>query len=363
MNKNTYIYSLEYPEGNVRYIGKANNPNRRYKNHLSSSLSRKEITLKSNWIYGLLNNREIPILNIIDEVDIKEWKFWESYYIYLYRSWGFDLKNGTFGGDGVANQNHIERKKISEGVKKAYNEGRLQVWNKGLNGIKIGWEKGKKRKKEDGEKTAKGLKEYYKTHDTWNKGKKTGYIPWNKGKKGVMPEPWNKGTKGVMVAWNKGISMRDESKEKCRINAHNKKPVLQFDLEGNFIKEYSYIADTGINNVISCCKGNARSAGGFLWLYKEDYNKNNKLLDNRVLEYNNKNLNMSRGTGGMSHSAKKVVKLNSKTNKVIEEYDSIIDAKNKTGCSGIGAVCNGKINTSGGFKWMFLKDWEDGKNS
>jgi hypothetical protein len=36
----------------------------------------------------------------IDDVDESEWEFWESHYIWLFRSWGFILENKNFGGGG-----------------------------------------------------------------------------------------------------------------------------------------------------------------------------------------------------------------------------------------------------------------------
>ena len=53
-----------------------------------------------------------------------------------------------------------------------------------VKGCKIN--KGRKHSKEWIEKTRKIKKEYYKTHSSWNKGKK-----------GVMPVPWNKDKKGT----------------------------------------------------------------------------------------------------------------------------------------------------------------------
>ena len=52
------------------------------------------------------------------------------------------------------------------------------------------------------------------------------------------------------------------------------KPVLQFDLLGNFIKEWPSMMkvyeELGIHqgNISSCCSGNRKSAGGYLWKYK-----------------------------------------------------------------------------------------------
>ena len=54
----------------------------------------------------------------------------------------------------------------------------------------------------------------------------------------------------------------------------NRKVVLQFDKLGNLIKEYEYltqVADDGFNvgNVGSVCNGKLKSAGGFVWKFKE----------------------------------------------------------------------------------------------
>lgn len=52
------------------------------------------------------------------------------------------------------------------------------------------------------------------------------------------------------------------------------KPVLQYDKNGNFIKEYPSIMDaerkTGIRHNIICrvCKGKQRTSGGYIWKYK-----------------------------------------------------------------------------------------------
>jgi len=70
-------------------------------------------------------------------------------------------------------------------------------------------------------------------------------------------------TKKGSTPWNKG-----------RRNVGNLKPVLQYDLDGNFIKEYISIKDakdkTGISAVNHCLKyDNYKTAGGYIWKYKE----------------------------------------------------------------------------------------------
>ena len=66
----------------------------------------------------------------------------------------------------------------------------------------------------------------------------------------------------------------EESKQKMSENRPSKL-VLQFSKDGEFIAEYSSIHEaerqTGCNqgNICQCCKGNRKSAGGFIWKYKK----------------------------------------------------------------------------------------------
>ena len=69
-------------------------------------------------------------------------------------------------------------------------------------------------------------------------------------------------------------------KQKKEIKQNNKNlPIIQYDLNMNLIKEYPSIAiaskETGINkcNISACIKNRQKTAGGFIWKYKdEDYN-------------------------------------------------------------------------------------------
>ena len=38
--------------------------------------------------------------NVIDTVDVKDWKYWEKYWIAQHRQWGFELMNKNEGGGG-----------------------------------------------------------------------------------------------------------------------------------------------------------------------------------------------------------------------------------------------------------------------
>ena len=55
-----------------------------------------------------------------------------------------------------------------------------------------------------------------------------------------------------------------------------KKPILQYDLNDNFIKEWDSASNTGLELHISnsdigkCCKGKLKTCGGFIWRYKDE---------------------------------------------------------------------------------------------
>lgn len=95
-----FIYTLSDPNtGLVRYVGKTNNIRKRLSSHLSNN-HLSEITKKNNWIISLLRNEQLPIIEVVDEVSSEDIDFYEVFYISLFKSWGFDLLNGTDGGDG-----------------------------------------------------------------------------------------------------------------------------------------------------------------------------------------------------------------------------------------------------------------------
>jgi hypothetical protein len=108
----TNIYILIDPETNiVKYVGKSNNPKRRFGRHLS----RKTNARKQQWLNALKNKDLKPELLIIDNVNNSEWEFWEYHYINLYKSWGFDLLNLQEGGrhnsSGFKNCKHTDETK------------------------------------------------------------------------------------------------------------------------------------------------------------------------------------------------------------------------------------------------------------
>jgi oligopeptide/dipeptide ABC transporter ATP-binding protein len=101
IEKEHYIYELIDPETNVtRYIGQSINPKKRYNKHVAESENKNFKYHKQCWINGLLKKNLKPILNIIDCETSENIDLLEKMYISLYLSWGIDLTNISFGGQG-----------------------------------------------------------------------------------------------------------------------------------------------------------------------------------------------------------------------------------------------------------------------
>lgn len=98
------IYALCDPyTGEVRYVGKSDDPARRFRDHLTQGQLNRHKTRKNSWIKGLLAQGTEPILDILDVVPADQANHAEREYIGLWRYLvGDRLLNGTDGGDGGA---------------------------------------------------------------------------------------------------------------------------------------------------------------------------------------------------------------------------------------------------------------------
>ena len=83
------------------------------------------------------------------------------------------------------------------------------------------------------------------------------------------------------IPHNLGKSFSQESKNKISkslLGIKNKPfcPVIQMDLEGNFIEEFESITDasiktnSSISKICSVCKGNRKTTNNFKWRYKNE---------------------------------------------------------------------------------------------
>ncbi len=96
----TFIYVLKDPvTGDVRYVGKTDNPKHRLGLHLIES--RKHKHRRACWVRSLLRRGLQPQMEVVDEVPRAYWQALEAAYIAFYRELGYRLTNSTPGGDGT----------------------------------------------------------------------------------------------------------------------------------------------------------------------------------------------------------------------------------------------------------------------
>lgn len=165
---------------------------------------------------------------IIDEVE--DWKFWESYWIEQFLQWGFILENKNNGGGGPSS--YTEEQKMK------------------MRGPRPG----------TGEKISKTLKE--RNHSQYYTDEVREKISNSlKGK----PRPFSESHKIAM-----GIAKRKQAK-----------PVLQYDLDGNFIKEWESKGQAAqwlkketnrtsnlVSQIKDCILGRQKTCCGYVWKYK-----------------------------------------------------------------------------------------------
>jgi len=188
-----------------------------------------------NWVYigKTKNSREQPHklkygnqieYTYIDEVNSlnrKDWEPLESYWIEQFRQWGFEVMNpNKKGGGGPEFRTKETKNKISESNKGKF-KGRKAPW---VTQDRLG----KKRTLESNKKTSESLKNRPQKEEHKIKRAKAQY-----------------------------------------------KTIMQYDLEGNFIKEWEsativeHINGWKRHNISACCLGKQKTSYNYVWKYKK----------------------------------------------------------------------------------------------
>lgn len=138
------------------------------------------------------------------------------------------------------------------------------------------------------------------------------------------------------------------------------KKVLEFDLNGNFIKEWDSTHEPEAfygfkkNTISKCCRMIKKSLTlhGRFWLYKDEYEKDKSILDYRIKKFNEK----------QDLTPKPVIQF-TKEGKYIREYPCIRDAERETGFKGgvISYSCLGKNKKVKSYIFLYKDDYEKDK--
>ena len=177
------------------------------------------------------------LIEIIDEVEVGDWKFWEKYYISLYKSWGLILENKNDGGGGPTQYTELQKQSMR-----------------------------KPRKVGTGEKISKSLlcgnHSHYYTKEIRDKMKLK--------LKGSHGGPFS----------DKHIDNIKNSKRKFS------KRLLQYDLNGLYLREWKSkgevvelinvneprsIGQNVASQIKDCCIGKMISCWGYIWRYKDEF--------------------------------------------------------------------------------------------
>jgi hypothetical protein len=131
-----------------------------------------------------------------------------------------------------------------------------------------------------------------------------------------------------------------------------RRKVIQMDKNGNKKKEWGSIIDasnhykTNHSTIVDCCMGRQKTARGFRWCYKEDYQAKHK----EPLIYRD--------------SSKPIRQINSQ-NEIVKIWRSATEAakKLKGSQANITACCLGTRNISLGYKWEYENGYLKGEKN
>lgn len=305
-----YIYSITNLLNGHTYIGKTNDVERRWKEHRyghgGTAILNKAFKKYSldNFLFDVV--AEIPFDSIEELNDILAQL--EVYYIELYDTF-HNGYNATIGGDGTSG--YKQSSETTEKIRRA-NLGRIVS-------------------KETREKIS---------------ASKTGI--------GHTKETKEKISKALLHR-DPAIYEKMANKLRGRIRDHEmimkaakkrRKPILQYDLQGNFIKEYpgiKFIDGFEGKNISACCHGKLISTQGYIWRFKEGESYPRKI-----------------NVSSRWDSFKKPVLQYDLNDNFIAEYVSIAEAARVTGLnnSKICQCLKGTQKATKGFIWKYKEEKE-----
>lgn len=151
--------------------------------------------------------------------------------------------------------------------------------------------------------------------------------------------------------WRISCYLRQSKKEKLTdYDAYmkGKQPIVQLSLNGKYINTHTSFNSTGKikrNAVIACADNKSKSHAGFLWIYKDDYDKIKNTEGNIDVVIDKEFV---------------IVQLTMK-GEYVQTWKNAKQASSFTNIAytSIYSCIKGRKVTAGGFRWMFLEEYED----
>lgn len=324
--KISYIYVLRHPITNeIRYVGQTTRRTYRIKEHIRDAKQMIDGEYVNNrhvckWIRKILRecNNIPPVFEIIDNgIDGEEADGLEIKYVNEYLNNGIKLTNLIGGGKkGYTVTNAIILGRMSESGIKTADRNKRKVGKYSLSGDLL-----------------------FEFSSISEAGKSI--IPYNKGIGFNISACCNNRSKTAYGFVWKFIDYKNITPKEIKIIKTQKKAILQYNLNGNFLKEYGSMTDaseqTGILNsdLSYCCSGKSKSAGGYQWILK------NGVIEPIIHGYK------------ITRSFEKPIQQYDLDNNFIAEYKTITEASSSIGISksAFSAYFSKNRNTCGGFVW------------
>lgn len=344
-----YIYKITNKKNFKSYVGKTSrNLETRFNEHKNKV---KLHNFKNSYLYNVMYQEgidnftfeEIEFIENNDELNERE-RYWIEYY-HTYvgdeKCHGYNL---TPGGDGnslpqniidiIENLYFVKEYSISE-ISEELNISHSTIYHRLVNYKEFDKEENKKR----------SYKLFSLKVDRYDK--KGNYIDSFDSLNEAGREISLKGCNILMAIRTHGTAGNycwTWSGEPFEYSSNNREKILQFDLEGNFICEYSSAREAarilGVNSstIIRVANNEGVSCQNSYWIYAKDYN--DTIIEEKIKKY--KETQRYRG--------KKVLCI--ELNKV---FQSAEEAKRETGAAKVSEVCNGKRKSSGGYTWKYVE--------
>jgi len=296
MKNNYTVYIHIFPNKKV-YVGiTMQTVYKRWKNRYSNSPFMNNAIQKYGW-----ENIEHKILYehlTKEEAEQKEIELIKQYKSNQ-RKFGYNIANG--GNHQGKHSEETKQKIKNSGASRTFFKKGESSWNKGLKMSSETVEKnrlthlGKKQSKETREKMSKKHKGHIVTEETKRKIQETKKKHYSNGyhhtKETIEKIKKNRNNfeRSEETKNKQSISMKEKYKNGY-INpmkgkkAVNRKPIIQLDMNNNFIREWECISDAAkyyninTSRIVLVLKGMRNQTLGYIWKYKTEYNVANAIF-------------------------------------------------------------------------------------